>query len=150
MTRRKYEATELASQIDEHVETIRLTVAENEALHPADRKTITAALNAIEPLTESVRTKLFEIDEQIKDAVKDAVEDAVGDFDERIDDVRLAAEHVSAAADRVLGCNWLDESRERYELRRALRDLREVVRHKPKTDGDSLVARMAAPLWTHD
>ena len=52
-------------------------------------------------------------------------------------------EAVSRTADKILGHETPDESWERFELRRALRNLREAVR--PATS-----RAPAAPLWTHD
>lgn len=135
-------ATQYADTIAEHVETVRDAI-ENAKLHPAREKQILAALDAIATTTEAVREGLFdrtEVESQVDDAKTELRDKA----DEQVEDVRSAVERVSAAADKVLGYNWFDESRDRYELRRALRDLREVVRPAPKPN------TAASPLWTHD
>jgi len=109
-------------------------------LNAAARKAITLALDRLASVADRVREELFdrkEVDEEISDA-KDELRAEIDTHTEEI-------EAVSAAADKVLGRETLDEDFDRFMLRRALRDLRAVVRVCSAPD-----ATGTPPLWTHD
>lgn len=115
---------------------------ESISLGPATLAKIENVLTCLDAAAEKVRYEVFdqkEVDEQIAEA-KDAWRNAL---DDEVKARATEVEAVSAAADKFLGPETLDESFEKYMLRRALRDLRATTRKNAP-------GRPAAPLWTHD
>jgi hypothetical protein len=120
-----------------------LTVLDKDAPRAVDD-----ALDRLGRLADRVREDLLDADD-LADAVADKTEHLQEQLDDAGAEIREAAEAVSAAADRVLGHEPLDgdEPFDHYMLRRALRDLRALVRvERHHSAGD---AHGPPPLWHH-
>jgi preprotein translocase subunit SecA len=114
-------------------------------LDTAARDEINAACDRLEALAFDIRNKLFDHNE-VEDQVKEARAELREEFRSEHSSERQTIEAVSRAANKVLGHETVDESIERWELRRALRDLRALVR------GGGTVGTSIGPpaLWRHE